>query len=131
MANYHYRCNDEECGYEFETFQSIHADSLTHCDECEKETLQRVIYAAAVCTKVEPKTLGHLADRNRDNMGNYEYQEKSEKLAERKRRGKQQVSDEAVKLRKDWGRPETTDRRLGTLTPKQKKKYVEKGELPF
>jgi len=41
MPTYDYRCND--CGHEFEEFQSIKADALKTCPKCQKETLERLI----------------------------------------------------------------------------------------
>jgi hypothetical protein len=63
-------------------------------------------------------------------MGKYEYQEKNAELAERKQRGRQQISEEAKAVRQAWGRPETTERSLATLTKEQKKKYIMTGETP-
>ena len=45
MPTYDYRCND--CGHEFEEFQSIKADALKTCPKCQKETLERLIGAGA------------------------------------------------------------------------------------
>ncbi len=41
MPTYEYRCSN--CGTELEIIQSIKADALTHCDNCGKETLKRII----------------------------------------------------------------------------------------
>jgi putative FmdB family regulatory protein len=41
MPTYDYRCND--CGHEFEEFQSIKADPLKTCPKCQKEALERLI----------------------------------------------------------------------------------------
>jgi putative FmdB family regulatory protein len=41
MPTYDYRCND--CGHEFEEFQSIKADPLQTCPKCQKDALQRLI----------------------------------------------------------------------------------------
>ncbi len=45
MPTYDYVC--EECGHEFEKFQSIKASSLRKCPECGKLKLRRVIGAGA------------------------------------------------------------------------------------
>jgi putative FmdB family regulatory protein len=45
MPTYDYRCND--CGHEFEEFQSIKADALKTCPKCMKESLERLIGAGA------------------------------------------------------------------------------------
>jgi putative FmdB family regulatory protein len=41
MPTYDYVCSS--CGHEFETFQSIKADSLEHCPACTKPKLKRKI----------------------------------------------------------------------------------------
>jgi putative FmdB family regulatory protein len=44
MATYAYRC--ENCGHEFETRQSMKDDPLVHCDQCNTDSLKRVIQPA-------------------------------------------------------------------------------------
>ena len=44
MPTYEYRCND--CGYEFEIFQSMKDDRLTACEKC-NGTLKRLIGTGA------------------------------------------------------------------------------------
>lgn len=41
MPTYEYLCKD--CGYQFEQFQSITADSLKICPQCDKKGLKRLI----------------------------------------------------------------------------------------
>lgn len=48
MPTYGYRCQD--CGHEFEEFQSITADSLTVCPECQGD-IKRRIFAAGIIFK--------------------------------------------------------------------------------
>jgi putative FmdB family regulatory protein len=45
MPTYDYRCS--ECGYTFEDFQSIKAEPLRSCPECQKESLKRLLGAGA------------------------------------------------------------------------------------
>jgi putative FmdB family regulatory protein len=45
MPTYDYRC--EACGHEFETFQSISANPLKKCPQCNKMQLRRLIGAGA------------------------------------------------------------------------------------
>ena len=45
MPTYEYRC--ENCGHEFEKFQSIIAKSLRRCPVCSKSTVKRLIGAGA------------------------------------------------------------------------------------
>ena len=41
MPTYDYRC--DECGHEFETYQSMKDEKLTKCPNCGKESLKRLI----------------------------------------------------------------------------------------
>jgi putative FmdB family regulatory protein len=45
MPTYDYRCDD--CGHEFEEFQSIKARSLRKCPECGKNSLKRLLGTGA------------------------------------------------------------------------------------
>lgn len=45
MPNYDYQCNN--CGYTFETFQTMSAEKLTECPKCHKHKLQRLIGAGS------------------------------------------------------------------------------------
>ena len=45
MPTYEYRC--ENCGHEFEQFQSITASPLRKCSSCDKMTLKRLIGAGS------------------------------------------------------------------------------------
>ena len=45
MPTYDYRCT--LCGHEFEEFQSIKADPLKQCPECEQKGLKRLIGTGA------------------------------------------------------------------------------------
>jgi putative FmdB family regulatory protein len=45
MPTYDYRC--EGCGHTFEAFQSIKADPLTQCPQCEQHQLRRLIGSGA------------------------------------------------------------------------------------
>lgn len=49
MPTYTYRCSN--CNTVIEVKQSINDDKLTHCVECYKDTLERVIQAPAVVFK--------------------------------------------------------------------------------
>ena len=43
MPTYTYKC--KECEFQFDIRQSMSADKLKHCPECEKETLDKIIVA--------------------------------------------------------------------------------------
>lgn len=41
MPTYNYRC--DSCGHEFEVVQKISESPLSHCPDCQAETLRKVI----------------------------------------------------------------------------------------
>ncbi len=43
MPTYEYICHNEDCGHEFEIFQSMKDNSLTDCPQCSSPTLKRKI----------------------------------------------------------------------------------------
>lgn len=45
MPTYEYKCDN--CGHEFDVFQSMKDDKLTTCPNCGKETLRRLIGAGS------------------------------------------------------------------------------------
>jgi putative FmdB family regulatory protein len=45
MPTYDYQC--DACGHTFDEFQSINADPLTKCPECNKKKLRRLLGAGA------------------------------------------------------------------------------------
>lgn len=113
MPNYEYRC--DQCGHNFEIKQKYEDKPKKKCPECKAHKLYRV-YSAYAFILGEPKTVGHLADRNTQKMGKYELEAARSKLRPTER---PESKAKRKKLRK-----------LGSLTPEQKTKYIEKGELP-
>jgi putative FmdB family regulatory protein len=90
MPNYHYRCT--ECEDEFEIHQSIKDAPLEHCQECNcLDGLERVIHAAHLFVKAEPKTVGLLAERNTAKMGRYELEDKREAHNQRGKTGRAEL----------------------------------------
>lgn len=43
MAKYDYRCNNQDCKYEFEVEQRISDEKLVECPVCHQPTLERLI----------------------------------------------------------------------------------------
>jgi putative FmdB family regulatory protein len=125
---YHYRC--QQCQHEFQARQSIVDDPLTDCLECGTATLQRVVHAVEIFTEGEPKTLGHLADRNTDKLGQYERQEKEASLKARNREGLAQLGVDPTP--NPWWRRvrNTPSPVLAAASPQQKREYITKGTTP-
>jgi putative FmdB family regulatory protein len=57
----------DTCGNNFELVQGYHDDALVTCEECQNDTLRRVLFAPHIAVKQSDDniTLGHLGDRNR------------------------------------------------------------------
>lgn len=113
MPTYQYRC--DFCSHEFEIKQKYDDKPKKRCPKCKSHKLYRV-YSAYVAVRNEPKTLGHLADRNTQKMGKYELEnarstlppiENPDRKAKRKKQSK-----------------------LGRLNDEQKAKYIETGIIP-
>lgn len=76
MPTYEYLCSNKKCNHSFEIIQRMIEDALLNCPECHRATLQRQIGLPFVFIKGEPKTVGHQASRNTENMGHYEYEDR-------------------------------------------------------
>lgn len=72
MPVYEYEC--EVCEHLFEVTRSMKEPSLTECPECGFDSLRQVLYPPTIHN---PQTLGTIAERNTDRMGQYERQEKA------------------------------------------------------
>lgn len=70
MPTYPYKCNN--CDYKFEVSQSIKEyKELRKCPQCHQLTLKRLFNIKSGFVKLadsEIKTVGHLAQRNRERM---------------------------------------------------------------
>lgn len=94
MPDYGYVCENNTCQYEFEIKQKMVDDALTLCPKCKHRSLIRKIYAPIVICKGEPTKLGHLAARNTEKMGHYEYEEK---VYENRKKRIKQASEKILK----------------------------------
>lgn len=142
MPNYHYRCSDNECQWEFFQYQSIKADALTLCPACQQNTALRVISGGMATIDKTPKSVGGLADQNRSRMTLGQVQEKTKEFMTRGRSTRQftgalpegvdpTVREVNYNYAPPW-RPNTTgpDLSLNELTTPEKKKYIETGKKP-
>lgn len=117
MPLYSYLCNNENCRHAFEIVHDYHKKALKRCPKCKKHKLERVPQIPYVAIRGEPTTITHLADRNTEAMGHYEHQEKV-------------LAKEKPPKETPWWRSGPVDTKLASLTPKQKKKFIETGEKP-
>ena len=113
MPTYEYKCG--ACGHGFEIVQSMKDKTKRKCPECKKSRLKRVFGTPFVFVKGEPQTIGRWAERNTEQMSNYELGDK---------RGKQ---EEAKKKATDKSSSGATRKDIRKMTPEQRMKYIEKG----
>lgn len=134
MPNYHYRC--QKCTGEFQIQQSIKEDSLKHCDECNEDTLERVIHCVDVIDAT-PRTVGGLADYNARQMGHCEVDDRRHKILESKGKAKKEFvgmpkgmtsARPEKKVKMPW-KSKHSIQKLASLTDVQKKKYIEEGKV--
>lgn len=126
MPNYHYLC--ELCSHEFETYQSIKAESLRDCPECKTENLNRVFHAVNAFVRSDNPTIGTLAERNTAKLGTYGREAFWEKqktnkanayAAARKELQIPDVSRESIALNK----------KIQNMNDQQKERYIQEGKI--
>lgn len=129
MPTYEYVCDG--CSYEFEVVQSFHEKPKKKCSECKKHKLRRKLFSPDCIMRInhtDVKTLGHLADRNTAKMGGYEVQEKRHEIEKKDPAKRKQYKPPKRPIwRPDKDKP---DMSLASLTPAQKKTYIETGKKP-
>jgi len=118
MVNRYYVCDN--CDYHMVVKQNLHAPLKKKCPECGKHTLYQDLTGQHTFVYQEPKTLGHLAQRNTERMGKYD-------LEERRRK------DEFKKKKKKptWYNPEAKElhKELKEInTPEKQHKYIMEGK---
>jgi hypothetical protein len=113
MPVYHYRCT--HCKDEYETFHSIKEPIRTTCENCKNQTLQVVLDGAPVIINKEIKTIGQLAESNAKKLGKYGLEEKMAKDGTKEKLQNKEKMKEA--------------RKIASLSPEQKIKYIETGKL--
>jgi putative FmdB family regulatory protein len=113
MPIYHYKCSN--CPEDFETFHSIKEPIRTVCGICKNQTLQVVLDGAPVIINKEIKTIGQLAESNAKKLGRYGLEEKMAQDGTKEKLQSQEKMKEA--------------RKIASLSPEQKVKYIETGKL--
>jgi putative FmdB family regulatory protein len=137
MPTYTYQCHG--CSYSFDVVQSFREDTLTHCLSCDTDQLRRVLYAPIVLDTT-PKTVGGLADRNRDRtLGRYELEalqqqrelaraESREYLQQNLPQGMSTYDTGSAQGRPWFRSTETINNNLTKLTPQEKANYIMTGD---
>ena len=78
MPTYDFEC--ESCAYYTEIKQGFNDPSTLKCPHCGQNSLVKVfINPPAISVRGEPTTIGHLAERNTQKMGNMKYKTRTEK----------------------------------------------------
>ena len=119
MAKYDMRC--EACDFTFELEKKIADDFPKKCPECKKNKLYQDYSVPYFAIRQDPKTLGHLAERNSEKMGKY--------LLEDKRAHNKRIKKEGGA---SWYNPDKKDlpKELSSLnTVEKKQNYIMGGEV--
>lgn len=122
MPIYCYLCKN--CPSKFEVYQDFHDKPKKVCPKCHKHSLYRNCSSVYAAIRKDPSTIEHIADRNTQKMGHYEYEHRlQENKGYQKKRKK-------VKPKTPFWREGPVKSELLTATSEEKKKYIEKGILP-
>lgn len=114
----------DACDYHFYTLQERDENLLKRCPKCRKHKLYQDLTGQHSYVYGEPTTLGHQADRNTQNMGKYELQDRrrKEKLDTLKQRRKPLVDKGILS-------PDNIDKEadpwFGKLEKKKEKEIIE------
>ena len=123
MPTYVFKCG--ECNYELEVEQSIKKStpSRKKCPNCKKNKLSRVLFAPHVYNKPgdDNITLGLLSDRNAERFSADQKEAIESKYKTKTKRKKKKVKN-------FWEKSDTDMKKISSMTPQQKKKYIETGE---
>lgn len=112
----------DNCEHEFSISQGMHDPLKKKCPKCSKHTLYQDLKGQYTSVKQEPKTLGHLANRNREKMGTYELESKEQEA--------NRIQKLKNKKNKTWYNPEGKNlkKELKHLkTNKEKMNYIMTG----
>lgn len=115
MPTYDYECNN--CGHKITDFyQPITSEAITYCNECKKNTLERLISIPYIAIKGEAKTIGQLAERNSNRFGKAQVEDKTMKDRESK---KQALAEAKKEMRS----------KVNRMSETQKRRYIEDGKV--
>jgi putative FmdB family regulatory protein len=115
MPKYDYEC--ENCKHKLiDVYQSFDSESLTKCEKCGQNSLNKVIYCPYISIKGEVKTVGQLAESNSKKMGKALVEEKTLKDKEEK---KQALKDAKKEMRS----------KINKMSSEQTRRYIEDGKI--
>lgn len=113
MPRYDYECSS--CGHKMlDIYQQFSDKALKKCENCKKNSLERVVFAPHVYVRGEATTIGHLAERNSEKMGKSQVQEKTLQDKESKK--------EALKEAK-----KEMHSKINSMNANQQRRYIENG----
>jgi len=121
MPTYVFKC--QECDHELEVEQSIKKPTPNRkkCPECGKNKLERLLFAPHVYNKPgdDNISVGLLSDRNSER-----FSEDQKKAIDKKNNVKRQKKSK----KQFWEASEKDMKKISSMSPQQKKKYIETGE---
>lgn len=122
MPTYVFQC--EECDHQLEVEQSIKKPTPNRkkCPECGENKLERLLFAPHVYNKPgdDNISIGLLSDRNSERLTD----EQKKKIDDKN--GVKRTNKDSKK--QFWETSEKNMKKISSMTPKQKKKYIETGE---
>jgi putative FmdB family regulatory protein len=134
LPTYVYGCSN--CEIEFEIIQGINELAVADCPHCDKITSTRLPQPFMLIDKT-PHTLGSIADKQRSEMGRYQYDDTVQKMANERRvefKGKLPEGTRQIEPVKDrpWWRTDssTPDYKILKASPEKITDYVITGDRP-
>ena len=133
MPVFEMRCGNEQCKHEFEVFQKGSDKAKRKCPECGKFKLERLISAChgyVAATQDNMKTIGDLANFNRDSKTKGEKEAADKVYADSSR-----LATEKLRQEKDgedgsfFGASEKKMADIGKLSEKKQKDYIATGKI--
>ena len=130
MPSYDYRC--EACDHNFDVFQK-NTKAKRKCPECGKFKLERLISAChgyVAATQSDMKTIGDLANFNRDAKTKGEKEAADKEYADSSRLATEKLRQDKVgEDRSFFGASEKKMADIAKLSEKKQKEYIATGKL--
>jgi putative FmdB family regulatory protein len=133
MPSYDMRCGNKECLYEFEIFQKNSDKPKRKCPKCKKLKLERLISAChgyVAAKQGDMKTIGDLANFNRDAKSRWEKESADKEYADSSRMAAAKLRQEKTgEDRSFFGASESKMAKIANLPSHKQEKYIATGEL--